>query len=343
MGWSVRTCATAAAVAALTVGVAAGGAGAATLGGWSRTQQKQVVRAGAMAVFPSDHRFHGERRLSVAQLRSTLGVLAARDGVDRVPLPGAGTVTVARFDRLLVQQLGLEDVATHVQQEARAAGLKPPARFGDEVTARQLGLRYNHPSWDDRLELFPTDAITRAEAAWSVAQVLRLSDDDIAYVTDQLSGFTLPTTYDAAQRRILGLAVSRIGWPYIWGGESDGTFSSAGGWQAHGGFDCSGLVWRVFKLSGSPWGHLIQGRTAAQQAGEVSRARRLHLRQLRGGDLLFFGTARFTSTPTEANVVHEGIALTKDWMIQSSSQGVYLGSLREPWRRDEFAWGRRVL
>jgi hypothetical protein len=38
-----------------------------------------------------------------------------------------------------------------------------------------------------------------------------------------------------------------------------------------------------------------------------------------------------------------GIALSKDFMIHSSSQGVYVGPLFESWRRAEFAWARRVL
>jgi hypothetical protein len=74
---------------------------------------------------------------------------------------------VVRFDALVVDQLGLADVSSHVQAVAASAGLAPPAYFGTEVVARYLGLRYDHPAGTDQLELFPTDPITRAEAAWS--------------------------------------------------------------------------------------------------------------------------------------------------------------------------------
>ena len=37
-----------------------------------------------------------------------------------------------------------------------------------------LGLRLNHPAGQDELELRPYQAATRAEAAWSFAQVLTL-------------------------------------------------------------------------------------------------------------------------------------------------------------------------
>jgi hypothetical protein len=38
-----------------------------------------------------------------------------------------------------------------------------------------------------------------------------------------------------------------------------------------------------------------------------------------------------------------GIALSPHWMIHSSVQGVYVSSLDDPWRRQEFAWARRIL
>jgi hypothetical protein len=39
-----------------------------------------------------------------------------------------------------------------------------------------------------------------------------------------------------------------------------------------------------------------------------------------------------------------GIALSPNWMIHSTvSQGVYVSSLDDEWRRDRFTWARRVL
>ena len=104
----------------------------------------------------------------------------------------------------------------------------------------------------------------------------------------QLSAFALPT-YDAATRAKLSLAVSKIGMPYVWGGETDGI--SYG--QAHGGYDCSGFVDRVF-------GAAVGGRTtAAGYAGAIRRSQRIRLDDVRAGDLLFFGKAHFTSRATE--------------------------------------------
>ena len=81
-------------------------------------------------------------------------------------------VTMAQLDARLVQMVGLSDVASQFARSARTAGLKVPGRFGTEVTARLLGLRLNHPAVQDTLELLPDQPATRAEAAYSVAQIL---------------------------------------------------------------------------------------------------------------------------------------------------------------------------
>jgi cell wall-associated NlpC family hydrolase len=276
--------------------------------------------------------FAGERPLTDDQLRGAVAAIATRSGAQPVSVP-SGTTTVAGFDRVVVRQLGLADLARAVQAEARRAGLRPPGRFGYEVVARQLGLRFNHPAADDRLELYPGDPITRAEAGWSLARVLSFSGWEVDYARQVLGRFALPT-YSAGQKRALHVAVSKIGMPYIWGGETD-TASTRYGYQAHRGYDCSGFVWRVFKLSGDPAGARIGGRTADQMARETPPGSRLAFGQIAPRDPLFFGSRRY--------IGHVGIALSRDFMIHSSEQGVYVSPLFEGWRRSEFVWARRVL
>jgi cell wall-associated NlpC family hydrolase len=317
-----------------------GAAAAHTLGNWNPGEQRAAVRAGVLAPL-GDGRVHGERPLSGSELWRALAALAGREGTAPVAAPSGATVTVTAFDARLVAQLGLSDVAAHVQAVARGAGLAPQPSFGAEVVARFLGLREDHPAADDAIELYPWDPITRAEAAHSFAVMLHGPAWEASWARQQLSAFALPG-YTAPERRALSLAVSKVGMPYIWGGETDAA-SSFFGYQAHGGYDCSGLVWRVFKLSGNPAGRRIGGRTAAQMAGEIPRSQRIRLDQVRPGDLLFFGSAGFRSRASEASIVHVGIALSPHWMVHSSSQGVYVSSLDDSWRRAEFAWARRVL
>jgi cell wall-associated NlpC family hydrolase len=331
-------------------------------GSWDTTQQRQVLAAGLMEA--SAGSFDGAGELSAPQANAATVALATwlqtqaqgnRQAIGVPPSTGEepaaavvptvavahttqSPVTVAGFDRMLVEELGLGAVAAHVQATTVAAGLQPPAYFGFEVVARYLELRYEHPVGAQRLDLFPSDPLTRAEAAWSLATVMNTSTWAISSARESLSAFELPQM-SAAQRQALQLAVSRIGYPYVWGGTTDNT---ADGLE-HGGFDCSGFVWRVFKVSGLPWGQAIRGRTAAEQAGEIASSERLRMSQLEPGDLLFFGSAHFNSKATERNIIHEGIYLGDNWVIHSSGQGVYVLPLTGSWLGSSFAWGRRVI
>jgi cell wall-associated NlpC family hydrolase len=317
------------AIAALVLPAAA----AAATGSWDRRDQRAVVDAGLMAPL-DDGEFHGERPVAGSQLQGALHALADRLMVARMPVP-TGRVSLAGFDRLLVTQLGLADVAQAVQAQAGRAGLLPPPRFGTEVVGRLLGLRFNQPVSRERLEVYPWDPITRADAAYSLARVLAFDGAEVQAVRDELARFVLPR-YGPRTLRALRVAVQRIGMPYVWGGVLDRT----GGWQAHGGYDCSGFAWRVFKLTGLA---RIGGRTAAQQAAEIPRARRLTLAEVHPGDLLFFGPGRIWQRATEKRIVHEGIALSNEWMIHASTQGVFVSPLFESWRAHEFSWARRIL
>lgn len=310
---------------------------ASTLGNWDSAQQSQVVKAGVMSNLAGG--FHGEQSLTDDQLRAALAAIAKHTGAQPVEVP-VTRISVRLFHKLVLKQLGLADLAASVQAEARRASLKPPSSFGNEVVARQLALRFDHPSADERLELYPYDTITRAEAAYSFARILSRGSGSVTYARQLFGQFTLPV-YTPDELRVLRTAVTKVGMPYVWGGESD-TTSSKYGPQAHGGYDCSGFVWRVFKLSGDPAGAQIGGRTAAQMAGEIGRAERVQYSEIRAGDLIFFGSSKFASA-SSGGVSHVGIALSDRFMIQSSGQGVNVGALDESWRRDWFAWARHIL
>ncbi len=319
-----------------------------TAANWDAAAQRSVVRAGVMSeVAPGN--FNGAAPLSPQAEKQALAAIAARTtseaGVESVAAPAAppsvsstSALTVTRFDALLVDQLGLAATAAHVQQVAAAAGLEPPSYFGAEVVARYLGLRYDHPAGEDTLELYPWNAITRSEAAHSFAIVLEQGSWAVEGARQQLEAFALPH-YSAAQLKVLRIAVSKIGMPYVWGGTTDGTEDGL----EHGGYDCSGFAWRVYKVSGLGWGAKILGRTAAEQAGEIPKSARVHLQDVRPAELLFFGSAHFSSKATEANVIHEGIALSSEWAIHSSGQGVYVLPLTSGWLAQQFTWARRVL
>ena len=251
-------------------------------------------------------------------------------------------VTISQLDARLVGALGLSKAASTFARNARLSGLRVPARFGTEVVARLLGLRLNHPASQDSLELRPGDPATRAEAAYSVAQLLHFDGFAAAALQSLADAFTLPEL-DDWQTRILTTAVARIGMPYIWGGTSDGPETEFGV-ASRGGYDCSGFVWRVYKLQAYPdagaLGSVLRGRTTYQMSGEVPRAERIGLAKLEPADVVFFGDRGPRSQPSQ--VGHMGIYLGNGWFIHSSEYGVAVARL-DGWYAREFAWGRRPL
>ena len=238
-----------------------------------------------------DGRFHGERPLTGAQLAAAL-TSAHGDPAGRGS--SAATVSVTAFDARLVQQLGLADVAAHVQSVARAAGLNPPSHFGTEVVARQLGLRTNHPFADDALELYPWEPITRAEAAHSLSTAM----DNAAGRSRTPARACRPSASRATAlrpERALRVAVSQDRHAVHLGRRDRPRVVDYYGYQAHGGYDCSGFVWRVFKLAGHPRATRIGGRTAAQMAGEIRKGQRRRLDAIRPAT--WSSSAAPTSTP----------------------------------------------
>jgi cell wall-associated NlpC family hydrolase len=262
----------------------------------------------------------------------------------KIANPGA-PATMTQLDARLVSALGLSGAASEFVKGARAAGLKVPARFGTEVVARLLGLRLNHPAAEDGLELLPNDPATRAEAAYSAAQILGFGlagGTQVMAVQALADGFALPQL-STWQTRILDVAVSKIGMPYVWGGTSDGP-EAPFGVQSRGGYDCSGFVWRVYKLQSYPGegdlASVIQGRTTFVMSVEVPKSERIGYADLQPGDVLFFGAAGPRSQ--SAQVDHTAIYLGNNWLIQSSDEGVAVTTLTG-WYKRTFAWARRPL
>jgi cell wall-associated NlpC family hydrolase len=204
-----------------------------------------------------------------------------------------------------------------------------------------LGLRTNHPAALDLLERSPGEPATRAEAAYSTARILRFTTE--AESARELSGtFVLPAL-TPWQKRILSSAVRFIGYPYVWGGESEFPESPYGP-QVHGGFDCSGFVWRVYKLEQYPNGgklvEVLRGRTTYAMSGEVTAAKRVAPAKLQPADLIFFGSNGPKSRPSQID--HMGIYLGNNWFIHSSGYGVAVAPL-SGWYAKRLAWGRRPL
>ncbi|WP_424951937.1 LysM peptidoglycan-binding domain-containing protein [Deinococcus sp.] len=116
-----------------------------------------------------------------------------------------------------------------------------------------------------------------------------------------------------------GLAMSLLGVPYLYGG------------QSRSGTDCSGLVLQVF----GPLGLKLPRQSAMQaQTGSL-----VHRDDLQAGDLLFF------DTEGRGTVTHVGIYLGEGAFINANSYGgqVAINQLSERYFAQRYLWARRVL
>ncbi|MGZ8692145.1 MAG: C40 family peptidase [Gaiellaceae bacterium] len=304
---------------------------------WAQAELETVVAAGIMAkaaaARPDSPLTRGELETIVAGLTRTQAA---------APASPDAKVTMAALDARLVAVLGLSDSAKLFTQAVKTAGLKPPSRFGTEAVARLLGLRTNHPAALDALELSPGQPANHAEAAYSAARILQLGERDAQGVQDLAASLVLPALTQW-QKKVLTTAVRFIGYPYVWGGESEFPESPFGP-QVHGGFDCSGFVWRVYKVEqyadGRTLADMLQGRTTYAMSGEVPAAKRITFAKLQPADVIFFGAKGPTSKA--AQIDHMGLYLGNNWLIHSSRYGVAVTTL-SGWYEKRFAWGRRPL
>jgi cell wall-associated NlpC family hydrolase len=331
--------------ALLAAATAPAGHAAAAERSWAQPQIKTVVAAGLLA--DSVATFAPDEPLTQRALAAALELLAldSEDGAPssyRAVVPDRA-VTIRELDAALVGFLDLGSAARAITAQLRTASLGPKAGAGSETIARLLGLRVNHPAAQDELELGPSDTATRAEAAYSLARLLELSGWDTDRIRTHAETFVLPEL-TGWQRTVLRRAVSFVGYPYVWGGTSELPQQPLGK-SAPGGCDCSGFIWRVFKLEpfegASALASVLRGRTTYQMSGEVGAARRIRKAQnLQPGDVIFQGAAGPRSRP--AQIDHAGIYLGGGWFVHSSGNGTTLHPF-EGWYRDRFAWARRPL
>jgi cell wall-associated NlpC family hydrolase len=327
----------------LVLALVQGASAAGTPTSWAQPQIKVVTARGLMGGDPRPEAFRPDDPLTQGDLAGLVAGLAEQPLVP--PADPAAAVTIAQLDAKLVNGLGLANAAAGFARAARASGLRPPSRFGTEVVARLLALRTNHPAGQDALELRPGDVATRAEAAFSAARILQLSGKEQARIAAEAAALE-PQSLTPWQAEILQTAVGFIGFPYVWGGESETrtTAASPYGAQIQGGFDCSGFVWRVYKLQqyvGAPeLSTTLRGRTTMAMSGEVPKTQRIAAADLQPGDVLFFGARGPRSKPSEID--HAAILLGNGWLIESSSYGVALAPF-DGWYARRFAWARRPL
>lgn len=155
-------------------------------------------------------------------------------------------------------------------------------------------------------------------------------------VRDQAAnlGYFLPgssQTGPAGAEQALRVAMTAIGTPYLWGGES----------YEEGGFDCSGLILWAYNQAGASL-----PRTAAEQFDATTR---IDARDVRPGDLIFFvntygaGEGARIVTTEQQIITHNGIYAGNGMMLHAPKEGDYvrLTSLDSTfWRTHLIGYGR---
>ena len=333
-------------LAPTTAPLAVSGAAASPRGStsWAAPQIATVVLAGVMG--PDVASFRPDDALTRGELHAAIVALGKQH---QAPLDPSRIVTMRELDAQLVAAAGLLPAARQIRVAAQDAGLEPTDMLGTETIARLLGLRVNHPVGQESLEHSPKQPASRAEAAYSLAKLRLLDPTRIDAVRQVAATFSVPVLTDW-QRLVLSRALRFVGYPYVFAGMSEKPqtiwSASAPGNQlaVPGGFDCSGFVWRVYKLQpydGAPsLSDVLKGRTTYAMSGEVAKAERIAADALEPADVLFFGSRGTQSKPSE--VGHSGIYVGNGWFVHSSSGGVTLQPL-QGWYADELAWARRPL
>jgi len=207
------------------------------------------------------------------------------------------------------------------------------------VASRQLQLKFNHPDTADGHEVTPLQPIDRAEIAYMIDRGYKAGGEYGLYGLGAFKSVSFPA-FSERQKRVADFALKLVGYPYIWAGEYPGK-ASPYGYQAAGGFDCSGFVFYVMKMHfGYP---LTVNERGAHDMAERAKPR-IARGGLKGGDLIFFGPNGTKSTV--GSIYHAALYLGNGWFIHStgSSDGVTLASLdSSSYWKNAFAWGRRLL
>ena len=219
---------------------------------WASPQIAAVVAAGVMG--PDVATFRPDDSLTRGELHDAIVALGKPH---KAPPDPMRIVTMRELDAQLVAAAGLLPSARTIRLAARDAGLEPIDMLGTETVARLLGLRLNHPVGSEQLERSPRQPASRAEAAYSLSKLLGLEPWRVTTIQQLTGEFAFPVLTDW-QRAVLTRALRFVGYPYVFSGSSEKTqrlwsaTSATGTVVAPGGFDCSGLIWRVFKLEPFP-------------------------------------------------------------------------------------------
>ena len=203
-----------------------------------------------------------------------------------------------------------------------ANGIWPsgPAYSGQSIVGSDMHLRYRST------RALPTATYPRGELAYSIQKAEMHDDWRMDYVKEAFTRTRCQSpVVGSVREKALDAAFAKIGYPYVWGGESD----------AEGGYDCSGLVYYVMQSVLK----FPMNRTADDQAKD-GRYAAVSMKNLLPGDPIFF----YEDPASSDYVGHAGMYVGRGLFIHStgSNAGVSVDYLAGYWA-ENFACGKRVI
>jgi len=259
-----------------------------------------------------------------------------------LPDKGAFTSTV---HRAVVGALGLQVAAAGLRalHTARGTKVNPARNFEYMNLGMTLGLRYNHAN--EAEDVRNDTVLHRDEVAWSLWRATTLP----SWTRDAQSKYaniTLGAMSNAVFAAVR-FATAYVGYPYVYAGEWWRASPSGYccGFQATGGFDCSGLMWWTLKSPAGGYdntfirpyrGWRLPERSSSSMGGVGAH---VSYSQLRPGDLMFYDSS------SSSGISHVDVYLGNGWALDSSSggqAGVAIIDVSSGYYRDHFRWGRRL-
>jgi cell wall-associated NlpC family hydrolase len=269
--------------------------------------------------------------------------LAILTGAPRTSPDPAAPASAWTTNLLFVRALGLQAELRGIARIGVADGarIRLPRHGASEILAREAGLVYNRPTSQDGRERSRGETVRLADVVHALDRARALG----SWQRARLARYRTVALPAMSPQRLAAVqaALWQVGQPYVWAGDWPGVRSPWGA-QAHGGFDCSGLIWWAYKGTTAAArmgaGTGLAGRTADSMAFERP-GERVPVADLAPADLVFFGTGG--ATATRGTIGHAGIAAGGGWMIHSSGSraGVSLSHLDDYWP-SATAFGRRI-
>ncbi|MEV7772779.1 C40 family peptidase [Kitasatospora sp. NPDC086791] len=237
---------------------------------------RQILDAATSTAAAARSASAAARTATGAAERAAAEVGAARARAEQRLAAQQGEVAAATRHReqLLTELAAARNTTVELERKRREA-LEAIAAQEAEAAARAAAER----------------AAREAEAAEAAAAAARASAAPPA-----VPAAVRPWSAEGAAAAV-AFAKSKIGLPYVWGGEGPA------------GYDCSGLTMMAWREGGRQLNHF-----AADQYAQSSR---IGYRELRPGDLVFW-----TDTGRAADIYHVGLYIGDDQMIEAPRAGM---------------------